>query len=70
MSQLYEYRYLQNTPRAKLILVVENPLGANHSWMLDYMEVDREINLIWDGENRLYGTEKSKRELSFLKLEI
>lgn len=69
MSQLYEYRYLQNKPNAKLILVVENPLGASHSWMLDYMESDREIKLVWDGNNELYGSEKTRDELGFLGLQ-
>ena len=68
MSQLYEYRYLQNKPDAKLILVVENPLGASHSWMLDYMESDREINLVWDGDEQLYGSERTRSELEFLGL--
>lgn len=69
MSQLYEYRYLQNKPEAKLILVVEKPLGANHSWMLDYMETDRAINLVWDGNEELYGSERSRSELGFLGLQ-
>jgi len=68
MSQLYEYRYLQNKPDAKLILVVEKPLTASHSWMLDYMESDREISIVWDGNNELYGSEKTRNELSFLNL--
>lgn len=66
LSQLYEYRYLQNRLEAKLVLVVEKPLGASHSWMLDYMEMDRGINLIWDGNDQLYGSEKTKRDLNFL----
>jgi len=69
MSQLYEYRYLQNKPGAKLILVVEKPLGASHSWMLDYMESDREINLVWDGNEELYGSERARNELGFLGLQ-
>ncbi len=66
LSQLYEYRYLQNKPEAKLVLVVEKPLGASHSWMLEYMEVDRGINLIWDGNDQLYGSERTRRDLNFL----
>lgn len=68
MSQLYEYRYLQNKPNAKLVLVVEKPLGISHSWMLEYMERDREINLIWDGHNELFGSERTRNELKFLEL--
>jgi len=68
ISQLYEYRYLQNKPNAKLILVVENPLNTNHSWMLDYIEGDREINLVWDGNEELYGSERTRNDLTFLGL--
>ncbi len=69
MSQLYEYRYLQNKPDARLILVVEKPLVASHSWMLDYLESDREINLVWDGNEELFGSEKTRNELGFLRLQ-
>lgn len=69
LSQLYEYRYLQNKPAAKLVLVVEKPLGARRSWMINYMEDDRKIHLIWDGEQKLFGTEKAKKELGFLGLQ-
>lgn len=68
MSQLYEYRYLQNKPNAKLVLVIEKPFSASQSWMLDYMEIDREINVVWDGNNELYGSERTKDELKFLSL--
>jgi hypothetical protein len=68
MSQLYEYRYVQNKPDAKLILVVERPLSVSHSWMLDYLETDRAINLVWDGNNELYGSERTRNELGFLGL--
>jgi len=68
LSQLYEYRYLQNKPDAKLILAIENPLDEKKQWMIDYIENDRGIFLIWDGENNLFGTEKSKSELKFLDL--
>lgn len=69
MSQLYEYRYLQNKPNAKLILVIENPLGTRNSWMLDFMETDRNINLVWDGNEELYGSERARNELGFLGLQ-
>lgn len=68
ISQLYEYRYIENKPNAKLILVLENPLAVNNRWLLDYVEIDRNINLIWDGNNSLYGTESTRNELDFLGL--
>ena len=69
MSQLYEYRYLQNLPEANLILVLEKPLEANNSWMLEYLEIDRGINLVWDGNNELFGSEKTRTDLKFLRLQ-
>ena len=68
ISQLYEYRYLENKSDANLILVIENPLTNDNRWMLDYLEVDRKIHLIWDGDNQLHGTTHSKDQLGFLNL--
>ncbi len=65
MSQLYEYRYWQNLPDAKLILVIEKALPPNNSWMSGYLETDRDVSLIWDGDNNLYGNEESKDQLNF-----
>lgn len=66
LSQLYEYRYLQNLPKAKLILVISDPLSKKDSWMHEYLEDDRQIHLIWDGNNQLYASKETKQELSFL----
>lgn len=66
ISQLYEYRYLQNSPTANLILVVENPLPQEINWMLDYMEVDRNIHLVWDGDNNLHARPETRQRLPFL----
>jgi len=68
LSQLYEYSYLQNLQDAKLVLVIEKPLEISNSWMLDYMENDRNIHLVWDGDDKLFGTEKTRDELNFLNL--
>lgn len=66
LSQLYEYRYLQNLPDAKLILVISDPLSKKDAWMHEYLEEDRRIHLVWDGNNQLYASKKTKQELSFL----
>lgn len=68
ISQLYEYRYLENKPEANLVLVVERPLIGDNTWMIDYMENDRNIHLVWDGDNNLYGTERTREQLGFLGL--
>lgn len=68
VSQLYEYKYLQNKPDANLVLVVEKPLNVATQWMHKYLEVDRDILLLWDGDNRLFGSERAVETLPFLNL--
>ncbi len=66
LSQLYEYRYLQKIEQAKLVLVIENPLPRPLSWIEPYLRTDRNVLLVWDGNNRLYCSDEVRRELSFL----
>jgi len=66
VSQLYEYQYLQNLDDANLVLVIENPLYEDVRWMENYLENKRNINLIWDGDGNLYGSERTKEKLNFL----
>ena len=68
LSQLYEYQYLQNLPNSNLVLVIEAPIPTSSSWMIDYLETSRNINLIWDGNNNLYGTETTRQRFEFLEL--
>lgn len=68
ISQLYEYRYLQNKPDANLVLVVERPIIAPNNWMNKYLENDRDVLLVWDGNDRLYGSPKATAALPFLHL--
>jgi hypothetical protein len=66
ISQLYEYRYLQNTSEAILVLVVSKALPKAVAWMLDYIEQDRKIRLLWDGNDQLFGSQETRKELAFL----
>ena len=68
ISQLYEHQYLQNLPNANLVLVVENALPPTSAWMIEYLELSRNINLIWDGDENLYGTERTREQFEFLEL--
>lgn len=68
LSQLYEYSYLQNLPNALLVLVIERPMPKNTQWMVEYMEANRNIQVIWDGDDNLYGTDRSRETLPFLNL--
>lgn len=68
ISQLYEYRYLQGLPEAKLVLCLENPLSGNYAWLLNYIIEDRGIYVIWDAEDdELFTTENGKTELPFVR---
>jgi len=68
ISQLYEYRYLQCLPDAKLVLFLEKPLTGRVEWLLDYLINDREINVIWDASNdRLFTTEEGIKNLPFMQ---
>ncbi len=40
ISQLYEYRYLQQVPGAKLVVVIENPPPQEKRWIVDYVVKD------------------------------
>jgi len=66
LSQLYEYRYLQCLKNAILVLVIESPLSQEYMWLLDYLEQDRKIRLLWDGDDELYASAETKAALSFL----
>lgn len=66
LSQLYEYRYLQCLNDAILVLVIESPLSQEYMWLLDYLEQDRAIRLLWDGGGELYASTETEDVLSFL----
>lgn len=52
ISQLYEYRYLQQAPTAKLVVVIENPLPDQERWLVEYVVKDRGLFIAWDGDRR------------------
>lgn len=68
VSQLQEYKYLQNKKEAKLVLVIENKLDNKNSWLLDYLEDYQGINLIWDGDDKLHASDRTREEIRFLNL--
>lgn len=49
ISQLYEYRYLQEVPAAKLVVVIENPPPKEKKWIVEYLIKDRNVLIAWDG---------------------
>ena len=70
ISQLYEYRYLQNIPDANLVLVLENPLGEKLSWYQDYLIDDRQIYFMWDGDDVFFCPVRLNNEWSLIILEV
>jgi hypothetical protein len=67
ISQLYEYRYLEQVKDAKLVLVVQTALSGDDSWMTDYVLEDRNINILWDGDGNLYCPKKLHADFRFLQ---
>ncbi|MCX6938919.1 MAG: AAA-associated domain-containing protein [Verrucomicrobia bacterium] len=66
ISQLYEYRYIQNIPAAKLVLVIENPLPRRFGWLEDYLVQDRDVLLVWDGNGSFTCPQSVSTALPFL----
>jgi hypothetical protein len=52
IAQLYEYCYLQRSPNAQMVVIIENPVPAELSWMVDYVVNDRKLLIAWDGNGR------------------
>jgi hypothetical protein len=66
LSQLYEYRYIQNVKKSKLVLVVENPLPRDLVWIDTYLVQDRGLLLVWDGQGKFSCSQESREQLAFL----
>lgn len=67
ISQLYEYRYLQQVPAAKLVVVIENPPPKEKQWIVDYVVHDRKLLIAWDGDRKtLRFPAENGAELGFL----
>ncbi|MBP6004118.1 MAG: hypothetical protein KA746_11850 [Pyrinomonadaceae bacterium] len=69
LSQLYEYRYLQNLPNAQLVMVVERKPSPKFNWMIDYLQSDHNILTVWDGDDRLFGNKRTQVDMAFLGVE-
>ncbi len=67
ISQLYEYRYMQQIPLAKLVVVIENPPPDEKKWLVDYVVKDRELLIAWDGDGKtLHCPPEIRQDLPFL----
>jgi hypothetical protein len=66
INQLFEYSYLQGLPRANLVLVTQLKPPQSLAWMMDYLETDRQIHVVWDGNNELFARPDTRQQLAFL----
>ena len=67
ISQLYEYKFLQDMPDAKLVVVIQNPLPREKHWLIEYVTRDRQMLIAWDGDGeRMHYPAELRPELSFL----
>jgi hypothetical protein len=67
LSQLYEYRYIEGLANCQLILVLQNPLPIPLRWMDQYLEQDRHVLLVWDGNERFFASERTREALPYLR---
>jgi hypothetical protein len=65
ISQLYEYRYIQDVD-AKLVLVLDVCPQGEEKWLVDYLVKDRKILVAWDGNDQFDCPDELKPELEFL----
>jgi hypothetical protein len=67
ISQLYEYRYIQQAPEARLVVVIEQPVPHDKRWLIDYVVNDRQLLIVWDGDQtNLHCPPQLRQELGFL----
>jgi len=68
VSQLYEYRYLEDLPQAKLVLLIEKPFSGRNKWLMDYLIKDRGVYVIWDAAgDALFTTDEGRADLPFMR---
>jgi len=68
ISQLYEYRYLEGLPEAKLVLLIETAFSGKEKWLLDYLVKDRGIYVVWDATgDKLFTTKEGRENLPFMR---
>jgi hypothetical protein len=71
ICQLYEYRYFQHLPNARLVLVTDGPLTGINTWLPDFLKGDRGIYLIWKMDNENFLTTNEGAEiLPFIKTNV
>ncbi len=54
LSQLYEYRYLHSVPMASLWVVLS--ARPQTEWLVDYLQHDRGVGVLWVEDGRIGGS--------------
>ena len=57
---------MPDVAKAKLVLVIENPLPKKNHWMEDYLINDRGVLLVWDGDGKFHCPPSTRKQLEFL----
>lgn len=63
ISQLYEYRYIYKTQKARLCVVTNRAMPKSNYWLLDYLEKDRSIAYEWTCDFTNFECRKSSKVL-------
>ena len=54
LAQLYEYRFRHQLHGASLWVVLSEPLTVD-AWLVDYLETDRDVRVLWVVDGTLAG---------------
>lgn len=63
VSQLYEYRYIYNEPKARLCVVTNSKLRGDNAWLADYLAKDRTIAYEWTDDFVNFECPKNSKTL-------
>lgn len=66
MVQLYEARYREGLEDSTLIIALPEAIARSQYWLKDYFERDRDVRLLWLGDNDLEATKETQKSLRFL----
>ncbi len=66
ISQLYEYRYIQCVPNAKLCIVTSTPPPSGEKWLIEFLINDRRLLICWAKANAFECPSTSRGQLRFV----
>lgn len=63
ISQLYEYRYIFNLPKANLCIVTNSAVPNKNYWYLKYLTKDRRIAYEWTDDFENFNTDNASKAI-------